>query len=247
MRKLFYRVKKKCWKLIDKYYPETQTKYDISLSLIYKSIQTLKRKKIDKLLLLDIGCGNKSRIPPRKDVFLIGTDISFESIRKNKSLSASFVSNVECIPLKSNSIDIAVSNMVLEHLERPWLFFKEIGRILKPSGYLIVMTPCLFNIVTIINKLLPTKVSRFLASILTGEEEVFPTYYKVNTPNKIKKMAFKNKLKVCDFIMYQPPPYAFVFSRLICMFVILYYKIINKFECLSPLRGIIIFRFLSVK
>jgi 2-polyprenyl-3-methyl-5-hydroxy-6-metoxy-1,4-benzoquinol methylase len=57
--------------------------------------------------------------------------------------------NAVCIPsdlnnnweVESNSIDFVFSLEVIEHLENPRHFFREIKRILKPGGYAFVSTP----------------------------------------------------------------------------------------------------------
>lgn len=40
--------------------------------------------------------------------------------------------------------DIIISGNCLEHVEAPWLWIKEVERIIKPDGYLCIVTP--FNI-----------------------------------------------------------------------------------------------------
>ncbi len=45
------------------------------------------------------------------------------------------------LPLRDNSVDIFVSFETIEHLSKPEQFLKEIARVLKPSGMLIISTP----------------------------------------------------------------------------------------------------------
>ncbi len=52
-------------------------------------------------------------------------------------LNASF----ENIPIKSESFNIIISYFVLEHVKNPQCHFKELSRILKPGGHLIVAGP----------------------------------------------------------------------------------------------------------
>ena len=47
----------------------------------------------------------------------------------------------DALPLADNSIDIAVSLAVLEHLNDPGVFLKEIYRVLKPGGLIYLSTP----------------------------------------------------------------------------------------------------------
>jgi predicted O-methyltransferase YrrM len=44
-------------------------------------------------------------------------------------------------PLPDNSVDIALSGQMIEHCEFFWTAFKEMVRIVKPDGYLIIIAP----------------------------------------------------------------------------------------------------------
>ena len=47
--------------------------------------------------------------------------------------------NIE-IPFDDNTVDVIVSNQVIEHLHKPAQFIREIKRVLKPGGYAVVST-----------------------------------------------------------------------------------------------------------
>ncbi len=57
--------------------------------------------------------------------------------------------NVDIVPkdvysweeLENNKYDLVISGQVFEHIEYPWLTIKEIERILKPSGIVIIIAP----------------------------------------------------------------------------------------------------------
>lgn len=53
-----------------------------------------------------------------------------------------FETNNEYIyPLLDNTYDIVFSGQVAEHVKKPWLWFKELKRIVKPGGYIITISP----------------------------------------------------------------------------------------------------------
>ncbi len=54
-------------------------------------------------------------------------------------------------PWADNSLDAVISSQTVEHLENPFHFMREVSRILKPGGILIVSTPNPFHI---LNRLL---------------------------------------------------------------------------------------------
>lgn len=45
------------------------------------------------------------------------------------------------LPFDENSFDTIISTQVLEHVEKPWIMIKEIGRTLKPGGLCVLTTP----------------------------------------------------------------------------------------------------------
>jgi len=55
------------------------------------------------------------------------------------------------IPFEDNFFDLVVSVETIEHLENPWHFIRELHRVLRPGGQLIITTP---NITSIFSRLL---------------------------------------------------------------------------------------------
>lgn len=45
------------------------------------------------------------------------------------------------IPLRSNSVDVVMTNQVFEHIPFPWASFLEISRVLKPGGLAFLVAP----------------------------------------------------------------------------------------------------------
>ena len=44
-------------------------------------------------------------------------------------------------PIPNDSYDIVVSGQVLEHVRKPWVWMKEVGRVCKPGGIAITIIP----------------------------------------------------------------------------------------------------------
>lgn len=63
-----------------------------------------------------------------------------------KNIKAIKIDLNETFPLKTNQFDLVISSQVIEHLQDPDGFVKEIHRILKPNGWLILTTPNLASI-----------------------------------------------------------------------------------------------------
>lgn len=112
---------------------------------------TLKRLAINPNdMLLDIGCGTGSLLQAicakYPSVGMVGLDISREMLRIacNKQISkCNFITGqVQFLPFHSNSFDIVVSCNAFHYWRRPEACLKEILRVLKPKGRIIITDWC---------------------------------------------------------------------------------------------------------
>jgi ubiquinone/menaquinone biosynthesis C-methylase UbiE len=101
-------------------------------------------------------------------------------------------------PIEEGSIDLAVSDWVLEHVSNPKLFFRECSRVLKAGGYLCMRTTNKWGYIAIGARVLPKSwQGRMIRQMQEGrkEEDIFPAYYRCNTRGEIKKMMRKYGFK----------------------------------------------------
>jgi methionine biosynthesis protein MetW len=97
--------------------------------------------------VIDMGCGDGSftvKIGERIGTAAIsGIEVDEESVRlgEQKQLKIIRADLNQALPLESASLDVVVSNQVIEHLWLTDLFLKEIHRVLKPGGYAVISTP----------------------------------------------------------------------------------------------------------
>jgi len=104
--------------------------------------------------VLDVGCGDGAltyRIAER-GADIIGIDNSEEGIKlakeifNKKKMPANFIlASAYNMPLKNNSIDCAVLSDVIEHVREPERLLKEIKRLLRNNGKLVISTPYRFG------------------------------------------------------------------------------------------------------
>lgn len=105
--------------------------------------------KIPKIALLDFGCGKGKilgeilKINPTIKAY--GADVSDRAISfvKRKYPHCSFVVHEEGkrFPFKSNFFDFITALDVMEHVYDTETTFKELARVLKPGGFLLVSVP----------------------------------------------------------------------------------------------------------
>ncbi|HZX33786.1 MAG TPA: class I SAM-dependent methyltransferase [archaeon] len=103
--------------------------------------------------IIDVGCGSGtfSRALAKKypEAEITGVDVSERAIsfaarkaREENIGNLGFISaSISAIPVKSGSFDVAVVSHLIEHVENPERDLKEINRILKHGGALILTTP----------------------------------------------------------------------------------------------------------
>lgn len=109
--------------------------------------------------IIDIGCGSGtfSRALAKKypKAQITGVDISEHAInfarRKNAKEAnignLDFISaSISAIPVKNGSFDVAIVSHLIEHVENPENDLKEVNRILKRNGVLILTTPNYFSL-----------------------------------------------------------------------------------------------------
>ncbi len=92
--------------------------------------------------LLDLGCGKKpyQKLYDNYSVSSVGIDIE-QTPHKNELIDKYF--NGKDIPYDNETFEFVLCTEVLEHVEKPNEFLKEINRILKSDGYLLITVPFL--------------------------------------------------------------------------------------------------------
>jgi len=103
-------------------------------------LEDLPRKKA-----LDMGAG-KGLLA--KKLLEMGFKVDGCDIKKWMKVRGVKFFNVDLnkeLPFKSKSYSLLTCVEVIEHIENPWQLIREMHRILKPGGYLILSTPNMYN------------------------------------------------------------------------------------------------------
>ncbi|HOJ63171.1 MAG TPA: class I SAM-dependent methyltransferase [Spirochaetota bacterium] len=137
---------------------------------LYKNISKLSKHINGKIL--DIGCG----IKPYQHLFnyeeYIGLEWDTEENRRLKK--ADFFYDGKDFPFENETFDSIISTQVLEHIFEPEIFLKEMNRILKPNGNILLSLP------------------------LTGQEHEQPFDYGRYTSFGIKYLLEKNGFSIIE-------------------------------------------------
>lgn len=99
----------------------------------------------EKQILLDLGCGRRpfNLLYSKYANNSIGVDVPFTTHEKNKV--DVYALGTE-LPFKNAIFDIILCTDVMEHIDEPQKLLKEVHRVLKLDGYLMLTTPFLVPI-----------------------------------------------------------------------------------------------------
>ena len=111
---------------------------------IYELVaRALASRHVGGELFLDIGCGTGNLFPLVRDRFkrYVGVDaIRYEEFPKNAEFRPADL-NAASWSLPGDCADSVVAVETIEHLENPRAFVRELTRLTKPCGCIIVTTP----------------------------------------------------------------------------------------------------------
>lgn len=203
--------------------------------------------RVDALLspeavVLDVGCGRgaydedpvalrrRLRIFQGRCARVVGIDVDPEAAH-NPHLDEFHLIDARSKPmrwpLEDESVDVCVSDFVLEHVEDPGAFFSECRRVLRSGGCLALRTPNARSYVALASRLLPNRMHADVVARVQENrksQDVFPTLYKCNTKQKIERALGR-----CGFehvvYGYEAEPSYLSFSRVAYALGVLHQKL----------------------
>lgn len=169
-----------------------------------------------------------------------GVDLD-QRVEENPYLDEGRVGQGESIPYADGSFDLVFSDNVLEHLSQPEIVFKDVARVLRPGGKFMFKTPNKYHYIPLVARLTPHKFHAFINK-LRGRKEIdtFPTRYRANCRKDIHKLATMTGFRVTDMSLIEGRPEYLRISPILYPFGILYERLVNRFECLSGFRILLI-------
>lgn len=209
-----------------------------------ESVSDLQWSMIDARLgrgmrILDLGAGKKGMpaLFSGRAGAIVGLDLSPEDLRRNEGLSHRVVGDARALPFPDGSFDAVTSQWLIEHLASPPGFFREVFRVLKPGGWLLVVSNSLFCPLMFFNAVTSRKLRDRLKRALLPrevEEDTFPTFYRANTRGTLRRMARRHRFREEEFV-YANDLSFFIFNR--CLFsFLLFFDRLTALHVLRPLR-----------
>jgi 2-polyprenyl-3-methyl-5-hydroxy-6-metoxy-1,4-benzoquinol methylase len=96
--------------------------------------------------------------------------------------------NRDALPLADSSMDIVVSLETVEHLESPRAFCRELVRVLRPGGWLLMTTPNQRSVVSLGSLLLKGHFSAF-------QDNSYPAHQTALLETDLRRIARENALQ----------------------------------------------------
>ncbi len=139
---------------IDKmyFYESFAKEFDSKMNMYdtYKRIsvffdEILKDINIEGKCLLDAGCGTGwfSKVASERGAMVTSMDLGENLLKEveKKCNTKRVVGSVLAMPFENNTFDIVISSEVIEHTPHPYQAIREIYRVLKPNGIMVLSTP----------------------------------------------------------------------------------------------------------
>jgi SAM-dependent methyltransferase len=165
-----------------------------------------------------------------------GADLDI-GVLDNPLLSDAVVADLASLPYPDATFDLVISKYVFEHLERPGLAMRELRRVLKPRGHLLVHTPNRWHYVTVAAALTPTSFHRWFNERRDRRAmNTFPTTYRANDRRTLYRLAHAAHFRIVEFESIETKPDYLFFHPLVYRLGVGYERLVNRSERWAGLR-----------
>ncbi len=148
------------------------------------------------------------------------------------------------IPYGSGTFDAVFCDATLEHVQRPLDLVREVHRVLKPGCSFWFRTPNLYHYSYIVSSVTPNRfhnrVANFVQGVPREARPHWPTYYRMNTANKVQQILRTGGFAVCEIRHLEPEPTYLNFSPLFFLAGVAYERLVNRHPRLAQLRALLI-------
>ncbi len=193
--------------------------------------------------VLDAGCASGKFFGKRQTdtnhFKIAGIDV-LQAVRQNAYVDFRICGNVNQLPFADDSFDVIYARWLVEHLEHPFVAFREFHRVLKPGGSLALFTANLLHYYGAAAKLTPHWFHLWFNRRVRGfsKDDIFPTYYRANTRWRLHELLLNAGFKRSDFeiALLEGAPNVLAFNFVMHRFGMCYEYLVKRFESLSSFR-----------
>lgn len=235
IKEFFDRIRERSWKIYEQYYGNGK----------YRHHNDRYREEVclrigPDTVLLDIGAGYTmpfTRQFAPKVRKAVGLDIIH--MQSTSGGPSGVRADIDHLPFKDGTVDAVVSMSVVEHLMDPLTAFREVARVLKPKGVVVLQTPNKYDYVSLIAHFTPFRFHQWLLSHVLDRkvEDIFPTCFRANTRKQMHASLTASGLTPLKIELFNQYPAYLMFWPLLFRIGIYYERLTSRFESLAQLRG----------
>ncbi len=189
--------------------------------------------------VLDIGAGageNNCYQLKGRCREIVGVDVD-PRVVDNPLLDRGVTADASGLPFDDATFDVAFSVYVLEHVENPGSFVREVGRVLKPGGLFLALTPNKYHYVSALSSLTPTSFHKWYNKKRGREEDdTFPTFYRMNSRSSLHRVFCENGFTPEAEQLIEVRPNYLTFSVPTFLLGAAYERLVNGVNALASLR-----------
>lgn len=125
--------------------------------------RALDERRVSGEALLDVGCGGGHLRPFVRERFAryVGIDVVHYEDFPAEAEFERIDLNTGRVSLPDDAADVVVSVETIEHLENPRAFMRELVRLAKPGGWILVTTPNQLSLLSLMTLLIKKRFSAF--------------------------------------------------------------------------------------
>jgi SAM-dependent methyltransferase len=193
--------------------------------------------------VIDLGCGEEGYLSCllEKATEVIGLDHRQLQGPYSRYLQADLDRD---IPLEAESVDLAACKFLVEHLETPASFLRQVHGSLRRGGHLVIMTPNIlyypYTLNYVLSRLMTQERRMRMVEAFSGraQQEIFPVHYRCNTPHRLRRELTKAGYDVVHLRTYSDYSVSAVTRPLGALAVA--YELAAGFAHIESARGFIV-------
>jgi len=210
-------------KILKRIDPEFEHRWIVFDKMLYNSLSK-------EIIWIDCGAGNNGNVKKFGQYCkqAVGVDLINAEYKQN-FLKA----DIKLLPFTSRSANLITLRFVAEHFDSTEKYFNELSRVLIKGGKIIVLTTNILCPLIFLPKLLfPYSLKSFLIKNIfkVSDQDLFPTYHRINSLDKFKKLNYGFKVSQSMFISDLNYTNKLMFLFLLIWHLITKPKFLNRFR-----------------
>jgi len=156
---------------------------------IYAAVLTLLEERGARGVLADVGCGtgNFWRVASHRFSRGVGVDaLRYEGLPDSLEFRQVDLDTGR-LPLRDGEVDAAVALETIEHVENPRALFRELVRVVRPGGLVVVSTPNQHSLLSLLTLIVKGQFSAF-------QDNAYPAHLSALLEVDLRRMAAECRL-----------------------------------------------------